>query len=47
MQYQLCHHPPEGEAREEEGEGEDPLQRPGLVLGLQAVVELFESVAGR
>ena len=46
MQDELGHHPPEGESREEEGEGEDPPQRPGLVLGLQAVVELLEPVAG-
>ena len=46
VQDQLGHHPPEGEARQEEGEGEDPPHGPGGVLCLQAVVELFEPVAG-
>ena len=47
VQDQLGHHPPEGEAREEEGEGEDPPHAPGGVLCLQAVVELLEPVAGK
>ena len=47
VQDQLGHHPPEGEPREEEGEGHYPPRVPGRVLCLQAVVELFEPVAGK